>query len=249
MKKLLLISTLLLAILVIGGYVTVRYFLGSIVKSGVNRFGPTITQTKVELQGATISPFTGEGTLNGLAVGNPSGWSSADALRLGRVHIHLEPTSVLKDQIVIHELTIEQPEFLYETRLVASNVGDLLKNIERSVGGGPAEAKTKDGKPIKLIVRKLLLKEGRVTVNVAGAASLVVPLPPIDMVDIGVKEGGVTPAQLAFAIMRHVTTNIITVATQAITKGGGTGSATLDAAAKQIGGALQGIFGGEKKKQ
>jgi uncharacterized protein involved in outer membrane biogenesis len=249
MKKVLLIGTLFVLILALGLFFTAQYFLGSIAKAGVNKYGPSITQTKVELQDAKISPFSGEGTLSGIAVGNPQGWSSADAFRLGKVHLNVEPKSLFGDHIVINDLTIEQPEFVYETRLVASNIGDLLKNIEQSIGRTKDEAKTKDGKPIKLVVRKLLLKNGRVTVNVAGAASLVVPLPPIDMTDIGVAEGGVTPAQLAFAVMRNVTATVVGAATQALTKGGGANNAAAAVeGAKQIGDAIKGIFGGEKKK-
>ena len=48
-------------------YIGLTFFLGSIVKAGVNRFGPQLTQTKVVLSGAHISPLTGSGNLSGLA--------------------------------------------------------------------------------------------------------------------------------------------------------------------------------------
>jgi uncharacterized protein involved in outer membrane biogenesis len=248
MKKVLIYGTLGVLILAIGLYITMQYFLGSIVKAGVNKFGPSITQTKVELQGANISPLSGDGTLTGLAVGNPQGWTPGDAFRLGKVHINLEPFSVFKDYIVINELTIEKPEFVYETKVVASNIGDLLKNIEQSMGGNKADVKTKDGKPIKLVVKKLVLKDGQVTLGMAGAA-MTMPMPPINLTDIGVKEGGVTPAELAFAIMRSVTTSVVAASTQALTKVGGTTGAAAAEGAKQIGSAIKGIFGGDKKKE
>ena len=245
MKKFLLFGFLFL--LVIAGvlFFTMQRSLGPIVKAGVNKFGPQITQTKVELQDAQISPMSGEGTLTGITVGNPQGWSAADAFRLGKVHISLEPKSVFGDHVVINDLTIEQPEFVYETRLVASNIGDLLKNIEKSIGGRDNEPKTKDGKPVKLVVKKLTLTGGRVTVS-AGGAALPIPLPPIQMADLGVAEGGITPAQLAFAVMKNVTATVVAAATQALTKGSAAGGATIDTA-KEIGSAIKGIFGGEKK--
>jgi hypothetical protein len=247
MKKIFGFGLLLVLILVVGAYITLQYFLGGIVKKGVNEYAPRITQTKVELQGAHISPFSGVGELNGLSVGNPQGWSGGDAFRLGKVKVGMEPYSVFKDTIVINELTIDQPEFLYETRLVASNIGDLLKNIEQSIGKS-AEAKTKEGKPIKLIVKKLSLTNGKVTVGAVGT-TMALPLPTIDMADIGVAEGGVTPAQLAYAVMKNVTATVVAAATQAIGKGGigGTAGATLDQA-KQVGEAIKGIFGSGQKK-
>jgi hypothetical protein len=247
MKKLLVYSVVLLLILAAGLYITMQFFLGDIVKSAVNRVGPKITQTSVVLQAANISPLSGEGTLTGLSVGNPAGWSQAEAFRLAKMHISLEPMSLMKDHIVINELIIEQPEFLYETRLVTSNINDLLKNVEKAMGGKEAETTT-DGKPIKLVVKKLVLKDGRVRLGLGGQA-VAIPLPPIDMTDIGVKEGGVTPAQLAFAIMRHVTPAIVAASMQAFTQAGGTGGAAAVEGAKQVGEALKGLFGGEKKKQ
>src|SRR5947208_14700191 len=107
MKKILLFGGIFVVVLAIAAYVTMQFFLGGIVKAGVNKFGPGITQTKVELQAANISPLSGEGTLTGLAVGNPTGWSATDAFRLGKVHIDVEPFSLFKDHIVINELTID----------------------------------------------------------------------------------------------------------------------------------------------
>ncbi len=247
MKKILGFSFLAVLVLAVGLYITLQFFLGSIVKAGVNKFGPSITQTRVELQGAHISPLSGAGSLTGIAVGNPQGWSQADAFRLGKVHVNMEPFSVFKDHIVINELVIEQPEFLYETKIIASNIGDLLKNIEKSIGGKEAEAKTKDGKPIKMVVKKLVLKDGKVTLGVGGAGGMMaLPMPEINMVDIGVAEGGITPAQLVFAIMRNVTTSIVAASTGALTKLGGTTGAASAEGAKQIGEAIKGMFGGKK---
>src|SRR5689334_20215807 len=134
MKKILLFGVGSLLVLALVGYVVMQFFLGSIVKAGVNKFGPTITQTKVQLNGANISPLSGEGTLTGLSVGNPKGWSDQNAFNLGQVHVDVEPFSVLGDHIVINEIIIDKPEFLYETKIVASNIGDLLKNIEQVLG-------------------------------------------------------------------------------------------------------------------
>lgn len=247
MKKIIGISALVVLILVVGLYVTMQFFLGGIVKAGVNKFGPTITQTKVELQGASISPLTGDGTLSGLAVGNPTGWSQADAFRLGKVHLNVQPFSVFKDCVVINELNIDQPEFLYETKIVSSNVNDLLKNIEKSIGNTSAEAKTDGGKPIRLMVRKLTMTNGRVTLGLAGTA-MTMPMPPVNLNDIGVAEGGITPSQLAFAIMRSVVPSVVSASTQALTKLGGTTGAATAEGAKQVGEAIRGIFGGDKKK-
>ena len=114
MKKLYVIGGILLVVLV-GVYVVGAFFLGSIVRSGVNSFGPKLTQTRVELTEANISPFTGSGSLRGLSVDNPKGWTAGRAFYLGKVSIDLQPMSIFGDFVVIIELVIDQPEFCYET--------------------------------------------------------------------------------------------------------------------------------------
>jgi hypothetical protein len=248
MKKILGSLVLVVLILTIGLYFTGQYFLGSIAKAGVNKYGPGITQTPVKLNGAHISPFSGVGTLSGLTVGNPTGWSAGDALSLGKIHVQVEPMSLFKDVIVINELIIEQPEFLYETKIIASNIGDLLKNVEASMGPRAAQPQTEEGKPIKMIIKKLVLREGRVKLGL-GTQVTTLPMPEIDMMNLGVAEGGATPTAIAYAVMRNVTTNIVAASAGAMGQVGGTSGAAAVEAAKQAGEAIKGFFSGEKKKQ
>ena len=94
-----------------------------------------------------------------------------------------------------------------------------------------------------------VLKDGRVTVDVSGAGAMTMPMPLIDMSNIGSAEGGLTPAQVAFTIMRQVTTDVVDAATQALANMKGIPGAAAVENAKQIGEAIKGIFGGEKKKK
>jgi hypothetical protein len=233
----------------VAAYVGLTFFLGSIVKTGVNSFGPRLTQTKVELAGANISPLTGRGSLRGLSVGNPRGWSDGPAFSLGRVQVDVQPFSIFGDHIVINELIIDEPVFRYETKFVSSNIKDLLKNIEDFAGrGGPAAA-TKSGQPIRFVVKKFRLTNGRATLGV-GAAALPVPLPPVSLDDLGVAEGGITPDQLAGAVMKSVLGSIVTGSAQALSQVGSTaGAATLEktnAAVRKAGDSLKKLFGDKK---
>lgn len=240
MKKSLRNTLIVLVAIVVVAYFGLTFFLGSVVRAGVNHFGPQILVAKVELKGASLSPLTGSGTLTGLTVGNPNPkeWGDANAFSLGKVHLAMKPFSIFGDHIVIDEIDIENPEFFYETHLYKSNVGDLLKNVESATGNNSAEAKTKSGKPLKFEVKHFHLAGGKVKVGV-GAAAVTLPLPPIDLTDLGTKEGGITSGQLAFAIMRSVTSDIASTVTSAAGKlGGSMGGAATDA--------LKSLFGGKK---
>jgi hypothetical protein len=247
MKKLLIIGGTVIGLGLIA-IVATSFFLGGIVTAGVNNFAPKITQTSVTLASASISPLTGSGTLNGLVVGNPKGWSSTPLCSLGKVHIDVAPFSILGDHIVVNEIVIDAPEFNYETKIVASNVSDLLKNIEAVTGGGAAgaQATTKSGKPIKFEVKHFSLHDGKVRLGV-GAAALPLPMPPIELTNLGTSEGGITPDQLVYAVMKSVTGSIVSATTQAAGKIGATSGAAAAEGAKKAVEGIKGLFGGGKK--
>jgi hypothetical protein len=247
MKKLIIIGGGL-AVVALVAFVALQFFLGSVVTAGVNNFAPKLTQTKVVLNSATISPLTGSGTLSGLVVGNPKGWSDANLCSLGKVHIDVAPFSILGDHIIVNEIIIEAPEFNYETKIIASNVADLLKNIEAAMGGGKnaaPTATTKTGQPIKIAVKKFRLAKGKVRLGLAGTA-MTLPMPDIELNELGTAEGGITPDQLVFAVMKSVTTSIVSATTQAAGQiGGTTGAAAAEGAKKAVEG-IKGLFGGKK---
>ncbi len=248
MRKILLLGGAVVAVALVAVFV-LSFFLGGIVTAGVNNFGPKITQTKLTLASASLSPLTGSGTLSNLIIGNPKGWSENNLCSLGKIHLNVAPFSVLGDRILIEEIVIDAPEFNYETKLIASNVNDLLKNIEEATGGKKdpaAQPATKDGKPIKIEVKSFRLTNGKVRLGVGGAFATL-PMPPITLTDLGTKEGGVTPDQLAFAVMKSVTSSIVTATAGALGDIGKTGGATAAESVKKAGEALKGLFKGDKK--
>lgn len=240
MKRKSLLTLGVLVALLLAVYVGLSFFLGSVVRAGVNTFGPKLTQTKVELAGARISPFTGSGTLSGLFVGNPEGWQSDRAFYLGKIHVDVEPFSIFGDHIVVNEILIDEPEFVYETKIVASNIKDLLKNIEEFTGGNET-ATAESGAPIKFVVKNFRLTNGKARLGV-GPAALPLPLPPIALNDLGVKEGGITPDQLAGAVMKSVLGSIGAATAHAAGKVGSTvGATAADAASKAADKTTEGI--------
>jgi hypothetical protein len=245
MKKILLIGGIIVGLGLVG-VIGLAFFLGSLVTAGVNSFAPKITHTNVTLASASISPLTGSGTLSGLIVGNPKGWSDANLCSMGKVHIDVAPFSILGDHIIVNEISIEAPEFNYETKIVASNVADLLKNIEQLTGGKDTpQATTKSGKPIKFEVKKFRLQNGWVRLGV-GPAAMKLPMPPIALDNLGTSEGGITPDQLVLAVMKSVTGSVVSATTQAAGKIGSTAGGAAAEGVKKTGEAIKGLFGGKK---
>lgn len=239
MKVFLYIVGAVVALLVVA-FLVVAFSLGAIIKKGVNTKGPEITQSSVVLGGAKISPFSGHGTLSNLVVGNPRGWTSDHAFSLGQIAIDVQPRSLLGDHVVINNLTIEQPEIVYETKLTSSNLQDLLKNIQQATGG--TEASPAEGKPVKIELRNFKLSDARITVR-AGQKVGTVQMPTLTLQNLGTNEGGLTPQQLSVAILKEVTTQAIQAAAQVALDQG-----LLDKAGIKAGDELRKLLGGDKDK-
>ncbi len=227
MKKLL---TILAVLVVLGvlALVAMGFFLGPIVTKAVNAVGPRITGTKVELTSASVSPLTGGGTLKGLFVGNPAGWSSDKAIYLGEARASIQPASLLGTHILINEVFVDGPEIVFEKRLLGgSNIDALLKQIEANTRSGSASApaptpEAKPGEPLKFAIKSFRIQNAKMSLIVAGR-TITVSLPPLTITDLGVAEGGITADQVAAQVLKRVLAQLGVAAAEA---------------AKQVGGAL-----------
>lgn len=247
MKKTLRWVVIGIVVLILAVYVVCDLFLGSIVTRGVNTLAPRFIQTSVVLEGAQISPLTGSGTLSGLTVGNPKGWSQGNIFSFAKVHVSVAPASLLGGTIVVNDVTIDDPQILYETHLVSSNVGDLLKTLENATGGGShaAASESASGKPMKFEVKSFSLSGGTIRLGV-GPTAVAVPLPPIHLENLGTAEGGITADQLAFAVMRSLSGTIVSATTRAAGQIGSTLGAAAGSGAKNAFDSVKGLFGGQK---
>jgi hypothetical protein len=80
----------------------------------------------------------------------------------------------------------------------------------------------------------------------AGKAAVRIPLPSIELDDIGTRENGVTPDQLATVVMKSITSDILHATTQAAMKVGGSADAVATEGAKKATVVIKGLFSGKK---
>ena len=133
-------------------------------------------------------------------------------------------------------------------KIISSNVADLLKNIEAAMGGGKdaaPQATTKSGQPIKFAVKKFRLTNGKVRLGLAGAG-MTLPMPAIELNDLGTKDGGITPDQLVYAVMKSITGSVVSATAQAAGDIGKTSGAAAAEGAKKAVEGIKGLFGGKK---
>ena len=214
-KKLLWIGGIV-AVLGIVLLLSVWASLDSIVKKAVESVGSSATGAEVTLNDVSISLTSGQASMNGLTVGNPPGFVTDSAIRLGGIKVVLDTSTVTSDTIVIKEVVIDGPQVTYEVGADAgSNIGAIQANVDKFAGGDaskPAAAKPEDaGGGKKFIIERLTIREGRVEVAATflGNNKLGADLPAITLKDIGKSSGGATSGEVAAEILDAITGKVI----------------------------------------
>src|SRR5262245_3865015 len=75
-----------------------------LVKRAIEHFGPEITGVSVKVNRVKLEPVDGKGSIAGLAVGNPAGYSSPSSVTLGEIRLGLDIGSVTSDVVHIKDL-------------------------------------------------------------------------------------------------------------------------------------------------
>jgi hypothetical protein len=249
------IALLILIVLIAGGVYYVLTNLNSIVKASIEKYGSEATQASVNLDSVNLKLTEGQASLSGLRVGNPQGFSTPSALKLGQIAVKLDVKSVAgTGPIVVHEIAIDKPEVTYEVRGNTNNLETIQKNAADYAnavtgGGAPSGSASSGGSERKLIIEDLYIRDGQINVSHAAlqGQSLSVPLPTIRLKNIGKSKGGATPAEVADKIVGAITASAAQVAAQAlVAKLGSAGTmvgAGAESGASTAGKALKGIFG------
>lgn len=222
MKRILWIGGGLVAaviLVVVAATIFLASSLDSIVKAAVETLGSEVTQAKVELDEAEISPTSGEGALRGFLIGNPKGFETPSLVELGEVSLKLDIATVTDDTVVIEEILISAPKVTYEVGPEGSNLEALQRNIEEYLGTKSGAGQSEEGKTAggaeesggpKVIIKTLLITGG--VVNVSHTAlegeTLSASLPEIRLTNLGAEQGGATAGEVAEKIIAAVSEGV-----------------------------------------
>ena len=251
-KVILIILAVLMVLLVVAALV-VGSQLGNIVKSGMETFGPKITQTTLKVDAVTVSLLSGSAGVKGLVLGNPEGYQAPQSISVGNAAVSLVPGSVLSDKIVIRSIEVRAPEITFEGNPFGEN---NLNKIEANVNAmnppanKPAPAAAAEKKPgKKLEVDKFSITDAKVHVRLAGK-ELTLTLPPIELTDLGKGPDGITAGDLTQKVLSQVTADTIKAVASEATKLGKDAANTAKDVLKDAGGSVDklkkgvgGLFG------
>lgn len=214
MKKIILIGGGVLVVAVIALIVILTLSLDSLVKKGVETVGPQITKTQMTLEKAAISLISGSGALHNFVIGNPEGYKTASAIKVGEASVGVRPASVLSDKIHVTHVRVVGPEITFEGSLGAkNNLSKIMENVEAATGGGDAGSKDKPATPPadsgaskKLQVDDFLISGAKVNVTLTalGGRTLTVSIPDIHFTNLGSGPEGITAGELTKMVLNGI---------------------------------------------
>ena len=162
-------------------------------KDAIETYGSEMTKAKVKVGAVKIAPADGKGSISNLVIGNPAGYQTAYALKVGRVDVDIDIASVAKDVILIRQIAVVAPDVIYEKGDSMTNFDAIQKNIAAYLGPGGDKGEGK-----KLIVESLTIRDAKAEASAAfmKGKTVSVGLPDITMKNVGRAKGGITPGEL-----------------------------------------------------
>ncbi len=216
MKRVLLGVALVLVIAVGGTLFYLVSSLDSLVKNAIEKYGSEMTGTAVRVESVRIELAAGKGTIRGLTIANPAGFSTAHAFTLGEITLDIDPGSVTGDPLVIDEIAIRAPQVSYEMNAQAqSNLVVINNNLSAYSGGGGGGGSSDatasdDAAETRLSVVRFEFEKGQVAANTSavGGKDGSLSLPALRMNDLGGKQG-MTGAELGKKVLSAYTTQVV----------------------------------------
>lgn len=181
-------------------------WIDSIVASSTEVIGTELTGTEVTVEGASVSPFSGAGTITGFRVANPGGYGRDHAMQADAISVDLDVSSLWSDPTVVETVVVEGPIVNVAQQGTENNLRTILQNVDRAAEAGSSSEGT-------LIVEHFLMEEGTVDLyaEVGGERSARVDLPSVEMRDLGADEGG----RAVGAVVRQVVGRVFGAALEA----------------------------------
>ena len=249
MRKLFLSVVIVLVVLIVVAVIVMGFFLGTIVKTGMETVGPKIMQVSINVDAVNLSLLTGSARVKGLVVGNPEGYKAPQAISVGSAAVGVNPFSVLSDKIVVRSVRVEAAEITFEGDLGGNNLSKIMDNVNAiAKSGGPAStnttAKAGNEPGRKIEVDDFLITGAIVHVSLTGVSGkeMTLPLPDIHLTNLGKDNAGITAADLTRRVLDAITTATIkAVANNATDIGKGNGKAVSEGVNKITSG-LGGLF-------
>jgi len=241
MKRTLLLSGAAVVIVLLGALWLLYSSLDFVVKEAIEKYGSQATGTSVRVASVSISLTSGRGTLRGVRIANPPGFSSGDAFAFGEVTLEIDVGTLTDDPVVINLILVDSPEVNYEVSAdLKSNIDVIKSNVERFRGGEGGEGGG-EGTSKRLRIREFTFQNGMIDVtSQIDGQELTIDLPEVRLTDIG-GPNGVPLGEIGKTILQDFGGNVTrSVARQGIER------IFQDQLGGEAGKVIKGILGGRE---
>lgn len=226
-----LIAFALAVLIFLGIAFFLRGSLDGLVKGAIEHYGSAMTGASIKIGKMEIRTTDGQTIISNMEIGNPTGFKTPYALKVDKIDVVVDMSTLTRDVVVIRKIVIVAPNVIYEKGEKMTNFDAIQKNIATYLG--PSKTGEKEsGK--KLIVEQLLISDAKAEASapILAGKTVAIPLPNITLNDIGKAKGGVTPGELGQTIANAIK--------QKLTAGFSFDS--LSEAAGKVGSAIKGLF-------
>ncbi len=207
----------LIGVVGIVAVVLVGLSLNALVKGGIETMGPQVLGVPVTLEDVDIALLSGKNMRAGLTqlvINNPEGYETASAVSLPDIRVHVDWNSLLTDTVIVEEVLIVAPAITFEWSLRGSNLGTIQENVKRNTRSGPdgdgreKGEKHEEGEATDktIHIKKVMVKDAIINVSFIGGQNEVtqLPLPDLELRDIGNPSGGTTFSQASAVIFDEI---------------------------------------------
>jgi len=188
----------------------------------------------------SVEPLKGTVGISNLQIGNPQGFANKHLVKLQQFKLSLDPDTLQADTLLIKEIYIEKPRIAYERKITTDNIKAFQQTMEgafaqREEAMDKAEEKhdVEVAKEQKVIIEHLIVRNGIVRAKISALPTAPIPLPTIEMKDVGKAEGGASLGEASTKIFSAFYDAIIGVVANTTGVAGdvlkGAGTFTLDA--------------------
>ena len=212
MKKSMLLLVLLLLILAGGFWIITSDKLNVLIKEQIEVQGSKLTEQIVTVAKVDIKPFKGAGSINGLVINNPQGYSATPVFSLNEITLDINIKSLTGDPIILDAIVINSPEALVEfNKTGGSNIQTILdainKNVPKSSNAEDIDSKSKAERRIK--VKQFILAGVALKVDLTklGNKAHKKILPDIKLTNIG-GDAGLPASELGGELIKQALSSI-----------------------------------------
>ncbi len=194
MKKAILGAVFVAVIVIAGVGVYVMQNINPIIKGLIEDIGSDVTKTEVRVAAVDISLTEGSGTISGLTIANPEGFSDDAVFSLDNIILQLDTNSLTSDVVVIKSVGVDGARVLAEHVGGGTNVQALLNGMEQSSESEPVDEQPTEESLFAL--QRMSFTNGQITLKSDLFGESTVPLPDFDVTDLGTPENGLTSTEL-----------------------------------------------------